>query len=102
MMTGITYKRQFRTPSSETYILVRDGRSFGRLDLHFGGSEVCGTLVLDQVLADKDLMELIEQIDEDLVLSADTARDDLQLTVFKGEEILFYTDDLQQDEVDSD
>ncbi|MCL5946759.1 MAG: hypothetical protein M1298_01895 [Chloroflexi bacterium] len=47
-------------------------------------------------------MELIEQIDEDLVLSADTARDDLQLTVFKGEEILFYTDDLQQDEVDSD
>lgn len=95
-MTTLTYQRQFRTPSSESYILQAEGRPFGHLDLHFGATEVSGTLILLAEQGDAELLRLIEQIDEDLVVSADTPREDLLLTVFQGKEILFYTDDLQQ------
>ncbi|MCL4508006.1 MAG: hypothetical protein M1296_00610 [Chloroflexi bacterium] len=99
-MTGITYQRQFRTALSEAYIIVRDGKPFGRLDLHFGGTEVCGTLILLEEPREQELLQLISQLDDDLILSADTPREDLQLTVFQGRELLFYTDDLQQDATD--
>ena len=95
-MTTLTYQRQFRTPSSESYILQRDGQPFGHLDLHFGSTEVSGTLILLEEQGDDELLTLVEQIDEDLVVSADTPREDLLLTVFKGQEIAFYTDDLQR------
>lgn len=95
-MATITYQRQFRTPSSESYIVQADGQPFGHLDLHFGATEVSGSLILLEERSDADLLKLIEQIDEDLVVSADTPREDLLLTVFKGQEIAFYTDDLQR------
>lgn len=99
-MATLTYQRQFRTPSSESYILQRDGQPFGHLDLHFGSSEVSGTLILLEEQGDDELLTLVEQLDEDLVVSADTPREDLLLTVFKGQEIAFYTDDLQRERSD--
>ena len=95
-MDDVTYQRQFRTANSESYILTREGRPFGHIDLHFGASEVSGTLILLQELGEDDLLKLVDQLDEDLVVSADTPREDLLLTVFKGEEIAFYTDDLHR------
>ena len=95
-MAELIYQRQFRTPSSESYIIQRDGKPFGHLDLHFGATEVSGTLILLQEQPDDALLKLVDQIDEDLVVSSDTPRDDLLLTVFKGTEIAFYTDDLQR------
>ena len=44
-------------------------------------------------LAEEHILRLIERIDETLVLSAETRRDDLYVTVFRGEEIGFYSDD---------
>ena len=99
-MAPVTYQRQFRTPSSESYVLQRDGRPFGHLDLHFGATEVAGTLILLEEQSEAALLSLVEQLDEDLVVSADTPREDLLLTVFKGQEIAFYTDDLQRGERD--
>ncbi len=97
-MSDITYQRQFRTSHSESYILTRAGRPFGHLDVHFGTSEVSGTLILLNELPEDELLALVDQLDEDLIQSADTPRDDLLLTVFKGQEIAFYTDDLQRGE----
>ncbi len=96
-MADITYQRQFRTPNSESYILMQDGRAFGHLDLHFGSTEVSGTLILLEEQPEDELLKLVEQLDEDLVVSADTPREDLLLTVFRGQEIAFYTDDLQRE-----
>jgi hypothetical protein len=39
------------------------------------------------------LTKLIEQIDEDLVLSADMPRDDFLVSVYVGRDVGFYSDD---------
>tara|TARA_Y100000588_G_scaffold339110_1_gene381543 strand:+ start:9099 stop:9338 length:240 start_codon:yes stop_codon:yes gene_type:complete len=44
-------------------------------------------------LPEEHVLRLIERIDELLVLSAETRRDDLYVTVFRGDEIGFYSDD---------
>ena len=86
-MSKPIYHRQSRTPSSEQYQLMSDDQRLGHLDLHFGNSEVFGTLVLDAEMPDKEIEELIEQIDEDLVLSSDVAREDFFVRVYVGREI---------------
>jgi len=67
-MAELIYQRQFRTPNSESYIIQRDGKPFGHLDLHFGATEVSGTLILLQEQPDEALLKLVDQIDEDLVV----------------------------------
>lgn len=92
------YYRQSRTPHSEQYE-VRDGDNrMGHLDLHFGNTEVYGTLVLDAEMPDDEIEQLIEQIDDDLVASADVARQDFLMRVFVGREVLWHSDDLSEDE----
>lgn len=92
------YHRQSRTPSSEQYQLMDGEQRLGHLDLHFGANEVFGTLVLDQELSDEDASQLIEQIDEDLVLSGEVAREDFLIRVYVGREVALFSDELLQDE----
>ena len=47
----------------------------GTVDIHFTSTAVHGTLILERDLEEIELTKLIEQIDEDLVLSADMPRD---------------------------
>ncbi len=70
----------------------------GHLDLHFGASEVFGTLVLDKELGEEETTELIEQIDEDLVLSGEVPREDFLIRVFVGREVGLYSDELLREE----
>ncbi len=93
------YHRQSRTASSEQYQVLNNDEHLGHLDLHFGVREVFGTLVLDHELGDEDLAQLIEQIDEDLVLSSEGAREDFLLRVFAGREVGLFSDDLLHDDV---
>jgi hypothetical protein len=72
----------------------------GSLDLHFTSTTVHCTLVLERELPSADLAKLIEQIDEDLVLSADTPRDDFLVSVYQGKEVGFYNDDFRADQED--
>ena len=97
-MTKPIYHRQSRTPSSEQYQLMAGEQRLGHLDLHFGNSEVFATLVLDNEMADSDVEELIEQIDEDLVLSSDVAREDFFVRVYVGRELTLFSDELLHDE----
>jgi len=92
------YHRQSRTPSSEQYQLMQGEQRLGHLDLHFGSSEVFGTLVLDQELSDEEAAQLIEQIDEDLVLSSEVQRDDFLIRVFVGREVALFSDELLGDD----
>ncbi|MEO7001627.1 MAG: hypothetical protein ABI068_07475 [Ktedonobacterales bacterium] len=94
----IRFDRHFRTPSSEGYYIIRNGERSAALDLHFTATTVHATLVLEHELERTLLARLIEQIDEDLVLSADTPRDDFVVNVYQGQEIGFYSDTFRADE----
>lgn len=93
------YHRQSRTLSSEQYQLMDGSERLGHLDLHFGASEVFGTLVLDRELSEEEATQLIEQIDEDLVLSGEVAREDFLIRVYVGRELGLYSDELLRDEL---
>ena len=81
---------------------VQSNNRLGTIDLHFTSSAVHGTLILERDLDEGDLTKLIEQIDEDLVLSADVPREDFLVSVYVGRDRGFYSDEYFADETDSD
>ncbi|MBA3825210.1 MAG: hypothetical protein H0X24_15090 [Ktedonobacterales bacterium] len=100
-MEQIRFERQFRTPSSEGYFIFAGvNLKVGMVDLHFTTTNVRATLVLEQDMDREDLVKLIEQIDEDLVLSADIPRDDLLVSVYVGHDAGFFNDETLAEEED--
>lgn len=97
-MEDVRFDRQFRTPNSEGYHMMIGTTRVGTVDLHFTSTTVHCTLVLERDLERDDLAKLIEQIDEDLVLSADTPRDDFLVSVYRGKELGFYNDSFRADQ----
>lgn len=93
------YHRQSRTLTSEQYQLMDGGQRLGHIDLHFGSSEVFATLILDRELPEEEVSQLIEQIDDDLVLSGEVARDDFLIRVFVGHEVALISDELLRDDL---
>jgi hypothetical protein len=98
------YHRQSRTLSSEQYQILDGDQRLGHLDLHFGANEVFGTLVLGHELPEPEITRLIEQIDDDLVMSAEVPREDFMIRVFLGREVGmgFYSDEILQDDIVGD
>ena len=97
-MEDVRFDRQFRTPYSEGYHLMLGTTRIGTADLHFTSTTVHCTLVLERPLKREDLAKLIEQIDEDLVLSSDTPRDDFLVSVYQGKEVGFFNDSFRADQ----
>jgi hypothetical protein len=88
----LRFDRQYRTPYSEGYNILQAGQRLGRVDLHYTTTVVYATLVLERDLPEGELFDLIEQIDENIVLSAETHREDFLVTVFRGTELGLYDD----------
>src|SRR5258707_11447002 len=106
-MDDIRFERHFRTPYSESYYIMQgtslqSNNRLGTVDIHFTTTAVHGTLILERELEETDLTKLIEQIDEDLVLSADMPRDDFLVSVYIGRDVVFYSDEYFADESDTD
>lgn len=106
-MDDIRFERHFRTPYSESYYIMQgsslqSNNRLGTVDIHFTTTAVHGTLILERELEETDLTKLIEQIDEDLVLSADMPRDDFLVSVYIGRDVGFYSDEYFADESDTD
>src|SRR6266700_7417363 len=102
-MDDIRFERHFRTPSSEGYYIMQgnslqSNSRLGTVDIHFTTTAVHGTLILERELEENELTKLIEQIDEDLVLSADMPRDDFLVSVYVGRDVGFYSDEYFADE----
>ena len=57
-----------------------------------------GTLILEVELTDDEVQQLIDQIDEELVQTHDPEREDFLVTVFRGEELGFYSDEYEADD----
>lgn len=100
-MEDIRFERHFRTPYSEGYYIMQSGSRLGIVDIHFTTIAVHGTLVLERELDEADLAKLIEQIDEDLVLSADMPREDFQVNVYVGKDVGFFSDDYFMEEAEN-
>lgn len=106
-MDDIRFERHFRTPYSESYYIMQGGglqanNRLGTIDIHFTSTAVHGTLILERELEEVDLTKLIEQIDEDLVLSADMPRDDFLVSVYVGRDVGFYSDEYFAEDTESD
>jgi succinylglutamate desuccinylase len=97
-MEDIRFDRQFRTMSSEGYFVVQRAKRLGVVDLHFTTTNVRATLILENEMPREDLLKLIEQIDEDLVLSADSPRDDFLVSVYIGHDAGFFNDESLDEE----
>ena len=81
---------------------MQSNNRIGTVDIHFTTTAVHGTLILERELDETDLTKLIEQIDEDLVLSADMPRDDFLVSVYIGKDVGFYSDEYFADENSAD
>ena len=102
LMEASRIERNVRTDSSEIFTIYGGARRIGRVDLHYGRFEVHGTLLLDVELTDDELQQLIDQLDEELVQTHDPEREDFLVTVFKGEELGFYSAEFESDDEEDD
>lgn len=97
-MEAARFERSARTDSSEIFAIYGGARRIGRVDLHYGRFEVNGTLLVEVDLTDDELQQLIDQLDEELVQTHDPEREDFLVTVFKAEELGFYSDEFESEE----
>ena len=101
-MEAARFERQVRTGSSEIFVVYGGARRIGRVDLHYARFEVHGTLLLEVELTDDEIQQLIDQMDEELVQTHDPEREDFLVTVFRGEELGFYSDEFEAEESEED
>lgn len=100
-MASHRFERECRTPYSEVYLILSDEDRIGRVDIHFTPSIVYATLCVGGNITTDEIQDLIDVIDEELVMSADVARDDFIVTVYQGREAGVFSDE-EFDEDDAD
>ena len=92
-MAPYRFERECRTPQSETYTIIDDESTAGRIDLHFGSSVVHGTLCVLENVTQEGVQELIDTIDEELVMTANASRGDFIVAVYQGREVGVFSDE---------
>ena len=80
----ITFERECRTPHSETYVIWEDGSIVGRIDLHYQGETLHGTLCTTADANEGRIQSLIEEIDGRLVMTTLPMREDFVVSVWRG------------------
>ena len=97
-MTDYRFEREARTPHSEAYAIDDGEHSLGRVDVHYTSSATYATLAVHQSMDDDAVQQLIAAIDERIVSTADPYREDLIVTVWKGEELGVFADESDFDD----
>ena len=92
-MPNFQFERQARTPYSEAFIIRSGEDDAGRVDIHYGSEVVTATLCLAENATEDDIQELMGEIDERLVMTAEPFRDDFVVTVWLGREAGVYSED---------
>jgi hypothetical protein len=92
-MADFRFERECRTPFSEAYLIADGEEQVGRVDIHYTPSIVYATLCVSENLTTDDIQDLIDAIDEELIMSADVARDDFIVTVYQGREVGVFSDE---------
>lgn len=84
----LDWKRTLRTPSSERFLALRDGKEAAAIDLHYlANGTVSGTVTLlkDAGWKHDDIQHLLSGFDEDFLPGVDLAHQTLTYTVIMGE-----------------
>jgi len=97
-MDEVRFERQYRTANSEGYLIFDGEDRLGRVDLHYTPTVVYGTIVSEREIEEDDILDLIEQVDDELVLTADVPRDDFVVTVYHGRDLGTYSDEYFEEE----
>ena len=92
-MADFRFERECRTPFSEAYIITSKGDWIGRIDLHFTTNVVNATLCVGENMTAEEIRELIDDIDEEIIISADVIRDDFIVNVYQGREAGIFSDE---------
>ncbi len=96
------YDRICRTARSESYLISQGEEPLARIELHFMQEFVYGLLAVERDLSMELTAEEIDllrdRIDTDLVVTADSGREDFFLTVFQGRDLGTYHDPDWEDE----
>jgi hypothetical protein len=101
-MATYNFEREIRTAQSEAFIIESNGEEIGRVDLHYAGSTAHATLCVPAEFDDDAIEELIGEIDERLVMSWDSLRDDFIVTVWAGREVGVFSESGDDDDEDDD
>ena len=90
-MPGFYFEREVRTPTSECYNILEEGKHIGRLDIHFATGMVHGTLIVDESVTQEGIQDLASIVDEDLLDAVGVDRDDFVLHVHQGRDLGVYS-----------
>ena len=102
-MAEYRFVREVRTPYSEAYSVEDDEHSLGRVDVHFTSSAAHAILAIHSAVTDEVVQELIAAIDDQIVSPADPYREDLIVTVWRGDEVGTFADDTaDEDDLDDE
>ena len=101
-MSQYFFERESRTSHSEQWTIENNDYSLGRIDIHFTSGKTHATLSVHSSMDDNAIEELIGEIDERLVLSADPEREDFIVTVWKGEEFGVFAEDSNEENEEND
>ena len=55
-------------------------------------------MVIERELPEDDVLDIIEQADDELVMTADVPRDDFIVSVYQGRDVGTYSDDYFEDD----
>lgn len=103
-MPGYYFERETRTPHSESYVIEDEaGTPLGRVDLHYASNGIAqATLCVAQDITEDELQALIGEVDDRLVLTADPFREDLVVTVWRGQSGGVYSEEEIEEDEDED
>ena len=99
-MPRYDFEREARTLSSESFVVVTEGQEYGRVDVHYGTDMAYATLCVPDGISEDDLQDLIADVDERLVMSANPFREDFVVTVWMGRQAGVYSEETDEELVE--
>ena len=85
---NLTWKRTLRTPSSERFLALRDGKDLAAVDLHYlANGTVAGTVIIlkGSGLDESNIEQLLSSLDDEFLPDVDLEHGNLTYTVVLGE-----------------
>ena len=92
-MADLRWEREVRTPYSEAYLVMEQGRQVGRLDIRFTPEMVNVAVSVDESLTQETVQQIIDTVDEDLVDAVGINRGNFVVHIFEGRETGVLSDD---------
>jgi len=94
--------RVIRTQTSEVYLAWDNEHRVAQVDLHYGTDVIHATVVLETDLEEDTIHDLLRQVDREIVASylQDFERENLLVSVFRGDEVMTVSDEDHEDEDD--